>query len=226
MSSYRLVHVFAAADGSHGNALAVFVEGGSIAEARRQAIAADLGYSETVFVDDVESGRLRIFTPRVELPLAGHPLLGTAWVLAHRFGSCEVLRPPAGEVPTWTEKGERWLRARPELAPPMELREYDSVAAVDALDGAPDGLGFVFCWAWMDETAGLLRARVFAPEDGIDEDEATGAAALRICAELGRPLEIHQGRGSVLRARPAATDGYVEIGGRVVDHGEQAYGEA
>ena len=56
----------------------------------------------------------------------------------------------------------------------------------------------------------------------IDEDEATGAAAVRMGEMLGRPLEIHQGKGSVIHVRPGP-DGTVEIGGRVVDRGEQSY---
>jgi predicted PhzF superfamily epimerase YddE/YHI9 len=65
---------------------------------------------------------------------------------------------------------------------------------------------------------------VFVLEEGIPEDEATGAAALRIGELLGRPLEIHQGTGSLLHARPGP-DGTIEVGGRVVDRGEHAYGD-
>jgi predicted PhzF superfamily epimerase YddE/YHI9 len=56
---------------------------------------------------------------------------------------------------------------------------------------------------------------VFAIAYGIFEDEATGAAAVRLTAKLGRPVEIRQGRGSIIHARPAG-DGRVEISGRVV----------
>jgi predicted PhzF superfamily epimerase YddE/YHI9 len=59
-----------------------------------------------------------------------------------------------------------------------------------------------------------VRVRVFPPRFGIEEDEATGAYAVRLCAHLGRELEIHQGQGSLLLARPQQ-DGAVEIGGRV-----------
>jgi predicted PhzF superfamily epimerase YddE/YHI9 len=201
----------------------VFVDAAAIPTEDRQAIAADLGYSETVFVDDAGSGRLHIFTPVSELPLAGHPLVGTAWVIANELGSSEMLRPPAGDVPTWPEDDRRWIRARPEWAPPLELREYDSAAEVDALSGAPDGLGFAYCWAWQDESAGIVRARSFVPAEGIDEDEATGVAALRLGGELGRSVEVRQGKGSRIYVRPGP-DGTVEVGGRVLDRGEHAYG--
>ena len=80
----------------------------------------------------------------------------------------------------------------------MALRQLAGPAEVEALAGAPDGLGFVDCWAWEDEAAGRIRARVFAPRYGIAEDEATGAAAVRLVDWLGRPVTIRQGAGSLL----------------------------
>jgi predicted PhzF superfamily epimerase YddE/YHI9 len=97
----------------------------------------------------------------------------------------------------------------------MALRQLAGPEAVDALVGAPDNLGFADCWAWEDEAAGRVRARVFAPAFGIAEDEATGAAAVRLVSQLGRPLTIRQGSGSLLRARPGP-DGTAEVGGEVV----------
>ena len=223
MPSYHLLNVFTAEDGSHGNPLAVFLDGVDIAAAIRQDIAADLGYSETVFVDDPERGELRIFTPVSELPLAGHPLVGTGWLLARELGRCEMLRPPAGEVPTWQDGDLRWISALPEWAPAMELRELADAAAVEALEGPPEDLGFVDAWAWIDESAGVLRSRVFVRDEGIPEDEATGAAALRIGAFHGRPLEIRQGKGSLLYVNPADS-GRIEVGGHVRYVDEIAYG--
>ena len=127
------------------------------------------------------------------------------------------------EVPTWDDGELRWIRARAEWGPEMALREYASVAEVDALGGAPGGLGFVDCWAWDDEEAGLVRSRVFAPGVGIAEDEATGAAALRLGAQIGRPIVIRQGRGSVIHATPDG-DGVVDVGGRVAYVDEVPYG--
>jgi predicted PhzF superfamily epimerase YddE/YHI9 len=221
---YRLLNVFTAETGAHGNPLGVFLDGAAIPAAERQRVAAELGYSETVFVDDVETGALRIFTPATELPLAGHPLVGTAWLIAHEHGACEMLRPPAGEVPSWQDGDLRWIRARAEWAPEMELRQYETPAEVEALDDAPDALGFVDCWAWIDEAAGLLRSRVFARAAGVAEDEATGAAALRIAALHGRPLQIRQGKGSLLHTRPGPA-GMIDVGGRVLDRGEHRYGD-
>jgi predicted PhzF superfamily epimerase YddE/YHI9 len=220
---YHLLNVFTNPEGAYGNALGVFLDRPGLPEEERQRIAHELNYSETVFVEEPARGVLHIHTPAHELPFAGHPTVGSAWLLARELGSCDVLRLPAGEVPTWQDGDLRWIRARAEWAPQMELLELGSPAEVDALEGAPAPYGFADCWAWIDEDAGLVRSRVFAPVEGIPEDEATGAAAVRMCAHLGREIEIRQGAGSVLHARPGP-DETVEVGGRVRYVGEREYG--
>jgi predicted PhzF superfamily epimerase YddE/YHI9 len=97
----------------------------------------------------------------------------------------------------------------------MAFRQLAGPEEVEALAGAPEDLGFVDCWAWEDEAAGRIRSRVFAPSYGIAEDEATGAAAVRLVSQLGRPVTIRQGAGSILHARPGP-GGTAEVGGGVV----------
>lgn len=216
MPLLHVLRVFTGPDGTGGNPLGVFVDGAEVAVGQRQAVATELGFSETVFIDDVTTGRLQIFTPADELPFAGHPLVGSAWLLRELGHTAQVLRPPAGDVPTWVDPADRvWIRGRAQWAPPMTVRQYDDAAQVDALDGAPDGLGFVDAWAWQDESSGIVRCRVFAPAHGIAEDEATGAAAVRLVTSVGRPIEIRQGAGSVILARPGPA-GSAEIGGTAV----------
>ncbi len=210
-----VLRVFCTADGSGGNPLGVFFDGGEVPESERQAVAADLGFAETVFVDEPAEGRVRILTPEVELPLAGHPLVGSAWLLRERGFDVPVLRPPAGEVPVRFDADLVTVAGNPEWGPPFKFVQVDSPADVDALDGIPDGYSLVGVWAWIDEEAGLIRERVFVPEAGIGEDEATGSAALRLTTLLGREIEIHQGEGSVIYARPL-DDETAEIAGRVV----------
>ena len=210
-----VLRVFTGADGAGGNPLGVFLDGAAVPPRHRQRVATDLGFSETVFVDDAGSGRVRIFTPGIELPFAGHPLVGTAWLLREQGVPVAVLRPPAGEVPTWVEGERTWIRGRAEWAPAMELIGLSSPAQVDALEAAPGNPDFAYCYAWIDEADGVVRARAFAPGAGIAEDEATGAAAVRLATALARPLVIRQGRGSELLARPGPA-GSAEVGGRVV----------
>jgi predicted PhzF superfamily epimerase YddE/YHI9 len=227
VAELHVLRVFVNEEGEWGNRLGVFLDGSEVGEPMRQEIAAELGFSETVFVEDRAEGRARIHTPTVELPFAGHPAVGTAWLLAKTGTPVTTLRLPAGEVTVLTEAGDTYIGARPEWAPPFAYRRLDSPAEVTALEpleslgptgpplgGGGTGEGNVYAWAWIDEAAGTIRARSFVPEAGIAEDEATGSAALGLCARLGRPVTIHQGHGSVLVVRPAASDRF-EVGGRV-----------
>ena len=214
MTELHVLKVFLGDGGTGGNPLGVFLDGASVEEGQRQAVAADLGFSETVFVDDVESGAIQIFTPAVEIPFAGHPVVGTAWLLDRERGGVPALHPPAGRVPVRSEGEWTYAAGRPEWAPEFEFVELDSPAEVEALDGSPRSDVEVGMWAWIDESEGILRERVFAEPFGIPEDEATGAAAVALTARLGRPLDIRQGKGSRIVTRPL-DDGMVELAGRV-----------
>lgn len=213
MPELHVLRVFVNEESEWGNPLGVFLQGQEVPATERQRIAAELGFSETVFVEDRERGEIRIHTPAVELPFAGHPVVGTAWLLARAGAELEALRPPAGEVRVRAEAGGAFATAPPRWSPPFEYVQLDSPAQVRSLHGPPGGAN-TYAWAWIDEPAGTVRARAFVPEAGIAEDEATGSAALVLCARLERPIAIHQGRGSVILCRPGAGD-MVEIGGKV-----------
>ncbi|WP_207478268.1 PhzF family phenazine biosynthesis protein [Arenibaculum pallidiluteum] len=96
-----------------GNPLAVFPDGAGLDGALMQSIARELNLSETVFVLPPETSggtrRLRIFTPAMELPFAGHPTVGTAVLLAEAgaFGDASeiVFEEGAGPVPVRLERG-------------------------------------------------------------------------------------------------------------------------
>ncbi|CAN5739801.1 PhzF family phenazine biosynthesis protein [soil metagenome] len=226
MPQLHVLKVFVGDEGVGGNPLGVFLEGSEFSEDERQGVAADLGFSETVFVDAAEAGELGIFTPTTELPFAGHPLVGTAWLLAKEGAAVEILRPPAGEVPARVEGDIAFITGHPDWAPEFEHLELVSPAAVEVLEGPPEDHDLLGTWAWEDEQSGYLRARVFAPRLGVEEDEATGAHAVRLAAQIGREILIRQGEGSLISARPNE-DGTVEIGGLVqlIETREYALGE-
>jgi predicted PhzF superfamily epimerase YddE/YHI9 len=213
-SGHEVVKVFVGEDGAGGNPLGVFLDGASVPQAERQPIATELNYSETVFVDDAERGAVEIYTPAKLIPFAGHPLVGTAWLLREERFAIDTLRPPAGDVAVEYRGDLVFVRADPGWTVDFEYRQYDSPEAVDALDGSPDGLDAAYCWAWLDEAAGLVRARSFVPMEGIDEDEATGSAALTLGCSIGREVEIRQGAGSQLFVEPLG-ENLGQVGGRV-----------
>src|SRR5215470_4609757 len=85
--SYRFVQVDVFTDRVFGgNPLAVFLDGRGLDDQRMQQIAREMNLSETVFLSPPATrggaAALRIFTPAREVPFAGHPTIGTAWVLA------------------------------------------------------------------------------------------------------------------------------------------------
>ncbi|WP_428957680.1 PhzF family phenazine biosynthesis protein [Streptomyces sp. cg35] len=210
MNDYDVLNVFCGPDGRHGNELGVVRDGSRVpGREERQAFAGKLGFSETVFVDDPERGVIDIYTPTLRLPFAGHPCVGTAWLL-----DVPELVVPAGVVGARLDGEFSWIEARPEWAPPRTLRQYGSAAEVDALPVPPTG-EWIYAWAWEDEAAGRVRARAFpGRDDGITEDEATGAAALLLTGQLERALNIRQGKGSQILTAPQP-EGLIEVGGRV-----------
>ncbi|MCW2514524.1 MAG: phzF [Mycobacterium sp.] len=221
-----VLRVFTDADGDYGNPLGV-VDASLAGPADRQRIATELGYSETIFIDlpgpGANTTTAHIFTPSVELPFAGHPTVGASWWLRERGTPVKTLQVPAGVVQVSFDHrpdGEfTVISARAEWAPDFSIHHMESVD--DVLNADPDDYGDAlehYVWAWIDESEGAIRSRMFANDLGIPEDEATGAAAVRITEYLSRDLAITQGKGSQLRTNWTA-DGWVKVAGRVVDDG-------
>jgi trans-2,3-dihydro-3-hydroxyanthranilate isomerase len=109
MATYRYVVADVFTDAPlQGNQLAVFTDARDIPEQLLQPLATEMAFSETVFVypTDAEAHvRIRIFTPASEIPFAGHPTLGTAFVLAQPM-QLEVIAIETGSgiVPVWLER--------------------------------------------------------------------------------------------------------------------------
>lgn len=104
--NFYIVDVFAEAKYT-GNQLAVFTDIGTLSDQEMQQIAKEMNYSETTFIvsEDVNNGGydVRIFTPKEELPFAGHPTLGTAYILQQevikQIAEKIVLNLKVGQIP-------------------------------------------------------------------------------------------------------------------------------
>lgn len=94
-----------------GNPLAVFTDARGLADEEMAAVARELNLSETTFVlppaDDGAAARVRIFTPAVELPFAGHPVVGTGFVLGSERGASALsLQLGVGSLPVEVDAGD------------------------------------------------------------------------------------------------------------------------
>ena len=133
-----------------GNPLAVVLDGDVLSDAQMQAVAREFNFSETVFVlppsDPGHGARLRIFTPMRELPFAGHPTVGTAFVLAslaperHRADRI-VLEEGIGPVSVELERHDGQLKRcafsaprLPQRGPPAPRRDELAAHIVDQVD--------------------------------------------------------------------------------------------
>jgi len=254
-----------------GNPLAVLPDAEGLSGEEMQKIAREFNYSESTFVTaggGSDERNVRIFTPAVEVPFAGHPNVGTAFALASDGnlgdlcgGLTVTFHEKAGDVPVsigWDSDGELQC----ELEAPQSLAVGDTVdeeraAAVLSLDPsdivtkthAPivAGVGLPFLVVELASLSALqrakpdigqmealraagvtpdvhlyvrsgddfdIRARMFAPLDGVLEDPATGSANCALAALLtdcdpafkdGGSWRIAQGfemgRPSILEAR-------------------------
>ena len=273
-----------------GNQLAVLPEADGLSDEQMQQLAREFNYSETTFVLPPEAGhdrRVRIFTPPREVPFAGHPNIGTAFVLATMgaFGPLEAptsvtFEEQAGLVPLAIQRregGRIWceLTAPQGLtlgktvsaqsvaaavslsaddilttahAPQMasvglpfliaELRDRGALERarpdISALEGlVADGIELPDLHLYVKTSDGFdIRARMFAPMDGVPEDPATGSANCALVGLLSHLDEaaggtfswriaqgVEMGRPSVLEARTEKRDGEVVnvwIGGESV----------
>lgn len=212
----NVVNVFVDDDGAHGNPLGI-VWASSSTRKREQEIAADLGFSETIFIDAIADrvATARIFTPTRELAFAGHPTVGLAAWLRSGGDEIKAISVPAGSVRVRGDGDAVFVTALPEWSPDFALDHLSSPDEVRAVDPDAYGVGLHYVWAWLDEPAGRVHARMFAADLGIREDQATGSAAVRLTAHLGRDLEIRQGEGSLLRTHVRYLGQQIEVGGRV-----------
>lgn len=204
-----------------GNPLGVVVDLDELDGAGMQAIAAEVGFSETVFIDDATSDApyIRIFTPVAELQFAGHPLVGSVAWLAARGRTPAHLRCGIGVVEARFHEGVAWVDAP--LDQPLELAAHadgyepgvvvSSVAIVEmpipyymievadsdkVRRARPAERAMVTVFARLD--GHNVHSRFFASPVGVPEDPATGSAAVALAAVFSARGE---GRGDVTIAQ-------------------------
>lgn len=212
-----ILRVFVDDNGKFGNPVGVIPdEEKKIDSKERQQIATKLGYSESVFINNLSLGNVSIFNPQEEVPFAGHAMVGTAWLINKlRNNRIDSLMCSGGFIKTWRDKDKTWIRASLRMMPAWQYEQLKNATEVESLSSTVNlSKEHTFVWAWENEKKGLIRARTFAPDWGIPEDEANGSGSMKLAATLGRSIEIMHGKGSIIYAMPWKSD-FADLGGRV-----------
>jgi predicted PhzF superfamily epimerase YddE/YHI9 len=214
----RVLQVFANSAGEYGNPVGIVEDlQRPIDREKRQSIALNSGFSEVVFINNLDECDVSIFSPKREIPFAGHALVGTAYYLTSVYQlSPSHLVSMGKKIPVWGENNLTWVSGEISILPKWNFEELDSPVFVDQirLDQTQDR-EHTFIWAWIDKETGSIRARTFASDWGIPEDEANGSGSMKLAFDLQRELTIHHGKGSVIYAKPH-NDIMASVGGRVV----------
>src|SRR5471032_444173 len=191
-----------------GNPLAVFPDAEGMTDEEMQSLAAEFNLSETTFVlppaDKANTARVRIFNRKSEMPFAGHPNVGTAWVLRDRgsklrfeeiAGLVEV--EIAGDKPTIAANEVIVANHKPVLATVGNSFVIAEVTGEALTRAVPDlgkireahksydaaGPGRLPLYLYAHDGA-RVRTRMFSPMSGTVEDPATGSAATPLAALL------------------------------------------
>ena len=205
MRTYEFVTVDVFTDRRFGgNPLAVFPDASGLSDTEMQALAAEFNLSETSFVlppaDPANTAEVRIFTPKVELPFAGHPNVGTGWVLARAgraHGDTLRFEQKAGLVEvTVSRGGDREVAGASVAAPvPLHVGQRFPASLVAACAGLAEqdakldrhppviaGVGVDFTYLELRDMDALRRAR---------PDLAAFRAFADLHRNLGHALAVH-----------------------------------
>ena len=218
MITTNILHVFTDNEGKFGNPLGIIVdENNLIDKSERQKIALQNGYCETVFINNITERNISIYNSTEEIPFAGHAVVGTSYFLNKKYNlPIKYLVGIKGVIESWSEESLIWVKGDLVIMPEWNFEQLESAISVDKLTFDQTILKeHTFVWAWIDKVKGLIRARTFANDWEIPEDEANGSGSMLLAVNLNRNLVIHHGKGSVIYARPSQ-HGFGEVGGLVI----------
>jgi predicted PhzF superfamily epimerase YddE/YHI9 len=216
--SLKTINVFTNSNHEYGNPVGIVIdEGKNISKEERLNISKETGYSETVYIDNIEKAQVSIYNPQEEVKFAGHALVGTAWYMNHILLSDTKEITSSGITVSTKQDEYSWITAPLDIAPGWNLKQLNSSEEIEMLDVSTlkDCEHTIF-WAWIDEANGIVRARTFAPDWGIPEDEANGSGSMLLCNLLQRDIKVIHGKGSEIYTR-YLDNGFVEIGGDCVE---------
>jgi trans-2,3-dihydro-3-hydroxyanthranilate isomerase len=231
--AYRLVNVFSVgAEPFSGNPLCVFEDGRGLSSELMQALALQFNLSETTFILPSTAGDalVRIFTPRFELPFAGHPTLGTAHVLRSLRGGAAALRleMKVGVVPVTAQDTRYRLQAqlRQTRAAEASRGELAAMLGLSERDLAGDALWVnAGVWQLLIPLASADAIARCAPDPRELERLATTAedpGLVYLFAELGAErvsARMFFKSGSAIVEDPATGSACANLGGFLIERG-------
>ena len=126
-----------------GNQLAVFFDAGHLTVAQMQEITREINFAESTFVTalntESKTANVRIFTPASEMQFAGHPVLGTSWVILHKLWKLDsnkiTLNVPVGPIAVKEINDQLWLKAaQPEFLDVFMKEDFASFSNLSTTD--------------------------------------------------------------------------------------------
>jgi len=214
-TSYTL-NVFTDTSGRYGDPVSIIIdENRKLDAVERQLLTKKIGNPETVFINDISAGDVSIFSLQQEIPFAGQPMIGAAWLLSKLRGQpISTIHSMGRNVTTRQEDDRTWIWANLEIMPPWHHLQVDGVDAVARINkDEAAAMEHTMVWAWVNKDKGVIRARTFASDWDIPEAESNGSGAMLLAAQLNRKIEVIHGKGSVIYARGEGIE--AAIGGRI-----------
>lgn len=191
MTEVHVVRVFTSKNGQHGSPAGIVIdEGSTVSSQKRQEIATQLGFSETVFVNKKSPAEVSIYGLQGEVNFAGAPLLGTAWLLSKLQGrSIDSITCNGKQIKVLDEDTLSWIIVDDlDGTPPWHHKQLKTYQEVENLTADEEPFKeHTYAWAWIDSglRIGRVRARTFAPDWGIPEEEANGSGSMQLADKLG-----------------------------------------
>lgn len=200
-----IVKAFVNEKSEYGNPVGIVIdELSSFSPAQRQDMAVKSGLSEIVFINNLAGNDISIFSPTREIPFAGHAVAGTAFFLdSQKNEKCEKISSMGTEITVSHEGKIVWVRGELSTMPKWNFRKLESPKDVDEITIMESALlEHCVVWSWIDEKASTIRARTFASDWLILEDEANGSGSMLLAHDLSREIKVYHGKGSLIYARP------------------------
>jgi predicted PhzF superfamily epimerase YddE/YHI9 len=214
MEEMKVLNVFTNEKGEFGNPVGIIVDSeNKVGDKTRQQMAISSEFSEIVFINNLETKDVSIFSPTRQIPFAGHALVGTSYYFN------KVLNIPTVEIESMDKKIKSWqknnltfVEAYLSILPNWNFKEYKTPEEIEQITvQEASSLKHTLVWSWINEKEGIVRARTFASDWDITEDEANGSGAMKLASILNRNLIIHHGKGSVIHSTPNSVGGLVKL---------------